>query len=219
MQQLRRVLESEKQVCVEHYDFSRYVDKRRWASMWHQLDELLALNPESVLEIGPGPGVFKAVGASLGLNIETLDVDSELKPDHVGSCLALPFSDNTYDVVCAFQMLEHLPYKKALSAFKELVRVAKLNILISVPDARRAWPYSLHIPKIGDVKFYLIRPALWPRIHRFDGEHYWELNKKGYALKKVIKDLTACPGVFLRKSYRVKENPYHHFLLFGVTSS
>ena len=39
---------SEAQLDPRHYDFSRYVDIRRWASYWHQAQETLSLRPRSV---------------------------------------------------------------------------------------------------------------------------------------------------------------------------
>ena len=81
-----------RQVDSGHYKFEKYVSKSRWASMWHQLDEVVKLGPENVLEIGPGPGLFKAVAACFGVNVETLDLDPDLNPDHVGSVLdGFPF--------------------------------------------------------------------------------------------------------------------------------
>jgi len=112
-----------KQVDKSHYKFRSYVHKRRWASMWHQLDEVLSLQAASVLEIGPGPGILKAMAALFDTRVETLDIDPELRPDHVASASDLPFADRAYDVVCAFEMLEHVPYEKSLSIFGELARV------------------------------------------------------------------------------------------------
>ncbi|HFE37487.1 MAG TPA: class I SAM-dependent methyltransferase, partial [Gammaproteobacteria bacterium] len=128
-----------KQVNKEHYEFQRYLSKARWNSVWHQLDEVIRLQPESVLEIGPGPGVFKNMATLFGVKVETLDIDPELMPDHVGSVTALPFEDNSYDVVCAFQILEHLPYDVALRAFNEIVRVSRSHVVISLPDAKPVW--------------------------------------------------------------------------------
>jgi len=181
--------------------------------MWHQLDEVLSLSPQSVLEIGPGPGIFKAVATSLGVNVETVDLDPELNPDYVSSATELPFPDNHYDCVCAFQMLEHLPYNQSILAFKEMVRVAKKHIIISLPDAKRVWPYSFYIPKIGEKFFHIPKPRLLQKKHLFDGEHYWEINKKGYPLKKIFIDLKK-NNVTLLKTYRVNEFSYHRFFVF-----
>ena len=203
----------EKQVDKSHYQFSSYIHKKRWLSMWHQLDEVLSLNPRTVLEIGPGPGLFKVLAVSLGVVVETLDIDPELTPDHVASATNLPFDDNSYDCVCAFQMLEHLPYEQSLQSFSEMVRVAKNHIVISLPDAKTLWPYSLHIPIIGTVMFHITKPRLRPRTHKFHGQHHWEINKKGYHLQKIIDDFTR-HNVKMLKTYRVKMYPYHRFFVF-----
>ncbi|MDA3875549.1 MAG: class I SAM-dependent methyltransferase [Halothiobacillus sp.] len=207
----------QKQVDKSHYEFAKYVAKPRWNSLWHQLDEVMRLRPERVLEIGPGPGVFKAMAGLFGVPVETLDLDPELKPDHVGSATALPFADNSFDVVCAFQMLEHLPYEQALRAFAEMTRVSRHHIVISLPDAKRVWRYSGHIPKMGVLDWLLPRPFSRALTHEFDGEHHWEINKRDYSLVKVTQDLTRTAT--LLKTWRVPENPYHRFFVFEHSES
>lgn len=81
-----------KQVDKDQYEFLRYMSKARWNSLWHQLDEVIRLKPERVLEIGPGLDVFKNTAGLYGVKVETLDIDPELKPDHVGSATALPLT-------------------------------------------------------------------------------------------------------------------------------
>lgn len=203
-----------KQVEKEHYKFTRYLSKRRWASMWHQVDEVLAFAPETVLEIGPGPGVFKALISQFGTKVETLDIDPELQPDYVESADNMPFEDGAFDVVCAFQMLEHVPYEVSLAIFCEMARVAKKGIVISLPDAKPAWPYAIYIPKIGTLHFHLNRPRVRPKEHVFDGEHYWEINKAGFPLSRIQSDLEKAAGTSLVRTYRVNENPYHRFFIF-----
>jgi len=201
-----------KQVDKEIYEFARYMSKARWASMWHQLDEVQKLNPESVLEIGPGPGLFKVVATAFGLSVQTLDLDPELNPDHVGSATALPFSNSTFDVVCAFQMLEHLPYEYAIRAFGEMARVTRSRIILSLPDARRALQFKIYIPKLGTKDLLVPRPAFRAKVHAFDGEHYWEVNKLGFSLEKVVRDFSN--RARLLRTFRVYENPSHRFFVF-----
>ena len=200
-----------KQVSSSHYAFDRYMAKPRWNSMWHQLDEVLKLRPDRVLEVGPGPGVFKQVAAGFGLRVETIDLDPELRPDHVGSATSLPFEDGAFDVVCAFQMLEHLPFDASMRAFGEMMRVARRHVVISLPDAEPAWRYVLHVPAVGPWSITL-RIPLWKKAHRFDGEHYWEINKKGYALGRVLRELGQSGR--LVRTFRVPENTYHRFFVF-----
>lgn len=205
----------QKQVEPSHYKFSKYVTKQRWISIWHQLDEVIRLNPEKVLEIGPGPGLFKSSASVFGIKVETLDIDSELKPDHIASVFSLPFDDDSFDVVCAFQMLEHLPFENSKLAFSEMVRVSRKAVIISIPDSAKLWPISFTLPKFGLVYFLLPTPRLRPPTHLFDGEHYWEINKAGFSLKKIKNELIKSAPVILTKTFRIPENPYHHFFIFS----
>lgn len=204
-----------KQVSKEHYKFEDYISKDRWASYWHQIDEVMKLKPSSVLEIGPGPGVFKNMACLFGLNVETVDIDPDLKPDHLGSVLDLPFEDNSYDVVVAFQMLEHIPYKNLIIALNEIRRVARYHVVISLPDAKKIWRYNFYIPKVGIKDFYITRPVRGLKNHEFDGEHFWEVNKKYYSLEKILNVFSA-QELHLIRTYRVPENTYHRFFIFSV---
>jgi hypothetical protein len=113
-----------KQVEASHYDFAGHMDNESWTNVWHQLDEVMRAKPLSVLEIGPGPGLFKAVAAVYGLRVETFDLDPDLKLNHLGNVLDMPFMRGQFDAVCTFHMLERLQYEKALEAAAEMGRVA-----------------------------------------------------------------------------------------------
>lgn len=205
-----------KQVDKSHYEFGKYVTKRRWASMWHQLDEVIKLNPKRVLEVGPGPGLFKAMAGAVGVHVETLDLDPELEPDHVASVFEMPFEDGAFDVVCAFQMLEHLPFEQSLEAFGEMARVADKAVIISLPDAATRLPLSIQLPWVGTVTFFIPMPRFRAPVHKFDGEHYWEINKSGYPVKSVILAFSDRAPVSLSRTFRVPEYPYHRFFEFAT---
>jgi len=203
-----------KQVDRSHYDFARYMDRARWASVWHQIDEVLRLQPAQVLEIGPGSGVFKAAAGAFGLDVITLDPDPELKPDLVGNALTLPLADNAVDLACAFQVLEHLPYTDALAAFGEMVRVARRHVVISLPDAKPLWHYRFHIPRVGPFDLCVPRPFYRPRQHHFNGEHHWEISTQGYPLSRLCEDLGRMAR--LARRFRAPDHTYHHFFIFEV---
>lgn len=203
----------QKQVDKSHYNFASYMDRRRWASVWHQLDEVIAQKPDSVLEIGPGSGIFKNAATTFGLSVETLDIDPELNPDYVASATAIPLADRSVDVACAFQVLEHMPFEVSLQALKELCRVARKAVVISLPDVETSWASTLAIPKLGTFRFVLPRPRFKPQPHQFDGEHYWEISKQGYARERVIYEIGKVAPECALRTYRVHENQYHRFFV------
>jgi len=201
------------QVDASHYEFGKYVTRKRWDSFWHQIDEVTRLVPKTVLEVGPGLGVLKSVLATLGIDVRTVDIDPALSPDILGSALNLPIADNSVDVACAFQVLEHFPFDDSGRAFAELARVANKGIVISLPDSRRKWPYSIYIPKVGQ-KDFILTPPHAPKAHEFNGQHYWELNAKGYDENDIIRKFETYGNCTLLKRYSAPRNPYHRFMIF-----
>lgn len=201
-----------KQVDKKHYDFSSYYTKARWCSIWHQVDEVNRFQPESVLEVGGGLGVFKQTMACFGVPVTVVDVAEDLNPDIVGSVIDLPIRDNSFDVACAFQVLEHLPFEKFVPALKELKRVAKKGVVISVPDAKPIYSSQVMLPRYGKRQFWIPRPFAKEIPLPVNGEHHWELNRKGYEIDKVM-DVITSQDYKIKSQYRVPENAYHHFFV------
>src|SRR3989344_622541 len=167
------------QVDKSHYAFSRYAFEGRFVSYYWQLREVLALNPQSVLEVGAGDRVF---GNFLKNNTDVpylcVDIAEDLHPDVVGSVLALPFADKSFDVACAFEVLEHLPFEKFDTALAELSRVARTHIVISLPHFGPMLSFSFKAPLLPQLRVAFKIPFL--KKHIFNGQHYWEIGKRDY---------------------------------------
>ncbi|AEM78220.1 class I SAM-dependent methyltransferase [Thermoanaerobacter wiegelii] len=198
------------QVDPGHYFNKSYDTKERFISYWHQINEIMELNPKKVLEIGVGNGFVSKYLKERGVNVVTLDIDERLKPDAVGSVLDIPFSESSFDVVACYEVLEHLPYENFKKALSEIFRVSKSYAILSLPDASRVYRLYVHIPRVGIIKKLIPLPRLRPPVHKFDGEHYWEIGKAGYPLNKITKDIESV-GFNIVKTYRVFEYPYHRF--------
>lgn len=204
------------QVDASHYEFGRYYDKRRWISLYHQIDTILGCSPKSILEIGGGSGMLRLIMRNLGFSFYNLDIDESLRPDYIGSVTDIPLKDNMFDITCAFQVLEHLPYNDAIAALAEMSRVSSRFVLISLPDAERRFPLAFYIPRYGLKYFSIMNLLKRGRRHKFDGQHYWELNVKGISEKKFLEDVSYIEGLVLRQVYRVPEHTYHRFFIFEI---
>jgi len=48
--------------------------------------------------------------------------------------------------------------------------------------------------------------------HQFTGEHYWEISKVGFPLRKIRNDINKA-GWKIVRGYFNKNHPYHYFIL------
>ena len=117
-----------------HYYATNYDNKEQFFSYWHQIDEILSLNAEEVLEIGKGNGFVSNYLLGRGKKLFTLDINKGLIPDVVGTVREMPFCSETFDVVACYEVLEHLPYDFFCDALKELYRVSRSHVILSLPD-------------------------------------------------------------------------------------
>jgi hypothetical protein len=96
----------------------------------------------SLLEVASGAGFVpratkkKLAGDGVSLEVSLLDrarshLPSNSVPTFVGDALALPFPDNSFDMISCGLFLHHLDPVQVLSFARESLRVAKRALLIS----------------------------------------------------------------------------------------
>ena len=200
------------QVPPNHYFNIEYDTKSRWISYWYQINEVINLKSKSVLEIGVGNKSVSDYLTKIGFRVKTCDLDKSLKPDVVANILNLPFKIDSFDVVLCAEVLEHLPFKNFSKALSNIHKVSKKYAIITLPNFSitnlyfgiKVIPY---VPK----KEFLIR-VRYPVKHKFLGEHYWEIGKKGFPVS-LIKESIQKSGFQIKKNYSPIEDPRHNFFI------
>lgn len=200
------------QVNSGHYASKNYDTFERMQSYLAQIKEIVNINPEQLLEIGVGNGFFSDYLRKKGFNITTCDIDEKLNPDKVGSVLTLPFSDNSFDLVVCFQVLEHLPFNHFSKALSEIKRVTKNMAIVSLPDVERCFKFSFGRNNSSYFKKCITIPRRKKHEYEFNGEHYWEIGKKEFSFQRICKEFESA-GFSISRTYRVFENTYHRFFI------
>lgn len=202
----------DKQVDKKHYSFHKYCEEERFASYWHQLYEILKTEPLSVLEIGVGGKVVESyLENNTDIKYTGVDIANDLYPNIVADVTKLPFAGGSFDTVCAFEVLEHLPFDRFIIAMQEMKRVARKNIIISLPHWGRHLSIEIRLPYFKKIRWQH-KFNFWPIRHVFGGEHYWEIGKRGYGLKNIKKIIFAA-GLVVSEDYIAFNSPYHHFFV------
>ena len=207
------------QVSKEHY-YNNYDDINRFISYFYQVDLAKRLKPKRILEIGVGNKTVSNYLKQQGFKVTTCDFDENLEPDYTADLRKLPFENNSYDVVLAYEILEHLPWEDVDTALKELHRVSKKYVIISIPYLLGSFEFVFQFPLINkilkkafiDVFFgmplFFINTTFLKKRQK---EHHWEMGIKDYSSRKIRK-------IFRKKFKIIQEvrpllNSYHHFFI------
>lgn len=196
-----------------HYS-RNYIRDGRLFSYAHQLRAVLGFEPATVLEVGVGAGVVTAALRAMGVDVTTMDVQPELTPDCVASVTALPLRDKQYDAAVCCQVLEHLPFDAFGAALKELRRITRKGLVVSLPDATPHYEVRLVLPKLPKISWSGTRAkdpgADWKSRKWEANGHYWEIGYEGCNLR-TVRNAMVNSGWQIPKTWRVPEMPYHRF--------
>ncbi len=208
------------QISKKNYT-EKYNDLRRFISYYHQIKLVNSLedNIKSVLEIGIGNKTVANYLTAQEYEVKTCDFDKNLKPDIVADIRELPIKDDSFDLVMACEVLEHIPWDDVDKALKELKRVSKKYVLISIPY-KTVYLYTLfNFPKIQKIfntsflSFGFSIPFFF-KSKKFDGQHYWEMGYKKQS-KNIVR--SKFKQYFeIKKEFRSSLNPYHYFFVLEV---
>jgi len=136
-------------------DFKR----RILARVKKPLGIIKGLYPQSLLDIGYGRGAFLYPLMEENPHISVTVIDNDPKKIDIlskvqkggatnlhpliGDVSEIPLNDNSFDVVTALEVLEHLT--NPVPAIKEILRVSKRFSIISVPSKIDNNPQHLHL--------------------------------------------------------------------------
>ena len=117
----------------------------------------LALIPpdvESLLEVGCGRGdlVNRWAGKrAFGTDLARRALRHVTRPAFASSIFTLPFQDGAFDAVLCAETLEHLEPSRLPEAAREIRRVARRHVVITVPWQENFLEWSHRCPKCGQV--------------------------------------------------------------------
>lgn len=198
---------------MNQYLTKEYNHKPRWYSYYHQFQNIFNLNPKRVLEVGTGGGIATRILRENGVTVVTLDNNPETHPDIVGDVLKLPFEDNSFDMAVGFEILEHLPFSSFADALGEMRRVAKKNVIISLPDhAHSLLRLTIKVPFMREKQFYIRIPTVNNKRFWAPCGHFWEMGNIDYPYRKVAKEI-AKSGLTIRSSYIPNESAWTRYFI------
>lgn len=190
-----------------------YNHKPRWYSYYHQFQNIFNQKPESVLEIGTGGGITAKILKENNIKVVTIDNDPKTKPDIIGDVLNLPFEDNSFDMAVAFEILEHLPFSSFSVALKEMSRVAKNNVIISLPDhGRSLLRLTIKVPFVKEKNMQIRIPAINNKKYWAPCGHYWEMGNIDYPYNRVAKEIEKS-GLKIKESYIPNESAWTRYFI------
>jgi hypothetical protein len=204
--------------------------QKQWNSIFYQISEIANLNLSSVLEIGGGTNLNRHIFKYLDKNIDykVCDVNAEYKPDYLCDFQNLELN-NQFDMVCAFQILEHNSLENLENMLKKMRSLSKKFVLFSVPFNGQVLSVNINFRLFGRA-FYFSKTFVSKTIttkntdtkkieqrvkknpkKKYD-PHYWEVGRKEMS-KLKFDSLLKKLNFKIVKEYYNEIFPYHLFYL------
>ena len=132
----------------EYYEIKEFWDPARARGTdvlrFRETEAYIPTDTASLLDVGCGNGDFLHYIATRrnwqrlhGFDRSHAALVHVRTPKTQGDIDQLPFADREFDCVVACEVIEHLPFTAYQAALRELARVARQTVLITVPAAER----------------------------------------------------------------------------------
>ena len=158
-----------------------------------------------------------------------MDVNPNLIPDIVGSIISIHLRDSIFDIVSAFQVLEHLEFDDFERSISEIARVSKRYVVLSLPyfclylgigrfpfrSKYLDWIYIIFNKRsvsLDIVNFDISIPLTFMGKVGMISDHKWEIGRKGFS-KSKIEGVFSSKGLKIIKSFHRPMCLYHLFYL------
>ena len=159
-------------------------ERHHWEFYWYQqklMEGFVTAGQDQVLELGVGSGFAANYCRSRGLDVTTLDIDEEKKPDIVANVVTYDF-DRKYDHLMAFEILEHIPYDQFERIIRKIPEFINGYAFISLPrNERVVFNLNLRLPKFRPVSYQwrILKKNITCKAH------HWELDYGEYTNRRV----------------------------------
>ena len=203
----------------KYYRSKKYDNLERFISYYHQIDEARKISADSILEIGIGGSVVSDYLKNIGKHITTCDFDKNTGAAIISDVRNIGVNDNSFDLVMACQILEHIPFEDFEKALTEIKRVSKKYVIISLPYRLTYFEMIFKFPFIRtlfkrDFFDFTIKKAIKFSGFEKSGQHYWEIDQKQYKLKDVRNKINKYFKIL--NEFSPILNKYHYFFILEL---
>lgn len=205
---MEKGIEREKSLSKEEYLSEGYFSLRQWHSFCFQAGAVYKLlHNGNILEIGAGSGFVGGVLRSIGFTVESLDVNEHLLPTHIGDISSEDFNlDKKYDCVLCAEVLEHIPIEKFDVCLKNIKRLSKRYVIITLPNCESDNRFSIQLNS------HVMGFKLGRKRASIAAMHFWELNSDKDCTYEKIREKIKNKYNILEEG-KVLGNEYHYYYI------
>jgi hypothetical protein len=196
-----------------------------WFSIYLQTREMINdKDVHSVLEFGMGRGVTKAIVRHFNIEYCGVDYDDKRFCPDVVSTIENFTTDKKYDLVCAFQTLEHNPLEKIPEYIRKMATLSNKYVYISMPYCGRWVSLSLNL-NLYRINITRTLCFTWERLRKVKSPiekykkeanpyapHWWEVGDSKFT-KKDVRKMFKSLNLEIVKEMHNPFYPYHIFYL------
>ena len=204
-----RTVPARPQVKADHY-LGDYLNLPRMITYWYQATAVRDCGGPGVLEVGTGMGLMSWILRRWGMRVTELDIDPALRPACAGDVRAIPFAGGSFDTILIAEVLEHLPFDEFGACMAELRRVTRRHVIVTLPCPLVGLHIGINLPVLEPMFLALgFRQLSRPR---FDGQHYWVLDRRGYPKRRIRLAIREA-GFEIAREFRPGLSLYNYFFV------